>query len=76
MVERHGPGRAQLARRGVQVSGLGVATAHLGVQLIRQIPGTAGGIGVIEASLLIALTAAGAEQAVAAAAILVYRVLS
>jgi uncharacterized membrane protein YbhN (UPF0104 family) len=61
---------------GVPISGLSVATAYVAVQLVRQIPGTAGGIGVIEAGLLIALTAAGLEQATAAAAVLIYRVLS
>jgi putative heme transporter len=53
-----------------------VATAYLVIQLIRQIPVTPGGIGVIEASLIVALTTAGAAQAPAAAAVLVYRLLS
>lgn len=53
-----------------------VATAYFAVQLIRQIPATPGGIGVIEASLMVALTAAGAAPAPAAAAVLLYRILS
>jgi putative heme transporter len=53
-----------------------VATAYFAIQLIRQIPATPGGIGVIEASLMLALTAAGAAAAPAAAAVLLYRVLS
>jgi uncharacterized membrane protein YbhN (UPF0104 family) len=53
-----------------------VVTAYLAAQLIRQIPVTPGGIGVIEASLVLALTGAGAAQAPAAAAVLIYRLLS
>ncbi|WP_433074949.1 lysylphosphatidylglycerol synthase transmembrane domain-containing protein [Dactylosporangium sp. CA-052675] len=53
-----------------------IATGYLVAQLVRQIPATPGGIGVIEASLLVALTAAGAPAAPAAAAVLLYRILS
>lgn len=53
-----------------------VATAYLVAQLVRQIPATPGGIGVIEASLILALTTAGAASAPAAAAVLIYRLLS
>jgi uncharacterized membrane protein YbhN (UPF0104 family) len=53
-----------------------VATAYVAIQLIRQVPVTPGGIGVIEASLLLALTTAGAPAIPAAAAVLVYRLLS
>jgi uncharacterized protein (TIRG00374 family) len=52
------------------------AGAYLAVQIIRQLPLTPGGIGVIEASLLVALVAAGAPHIAAAAVVLVYRVLS
>jgi uncharacterized membrane protein YbhN (UPF0104 family) len=52
------------------------AGAYLAVQIIRQLPLTPGGIGVIEASLLVALVAAGAPHVAAAAVVLVYRVLS
>jgi uncharacterized protein (TIRG00374 family) len=61
---------------GLTVPARTVATAYLATQLIRQIPATPGGIGVIEASLVVTLTTAGATQAPAAAAVLIYRVLS
>jgi uncharacterized protein (TIRG00374 family) len=61
---------------GLTVPALTLLTAYLAVQLIRQVPVTPGGVGIIEASLLVALTAAGAPQAPAAAAVLIYRVLS
>ena len=53
-----------------------VATAYFAVQPVRQLPITPGGIGVIEASLMLTLTAAGAVAVPAAAAVLVYRLLS
>lgn len=53
-----------------------VATAYLVTQLVRQIPLTPGGLGVIEASLIVALTTAGAAAAPAAAGVLIYRLLS
>lgn len=49
---------------------------YLTVQLVRQIPLTPGGIGVIELSLLAGLVSAGAGEAAAAATVLVYRLLS
>ncbi|MDT5037286.1 MAG: putative heme transporter [Micromonosporaceae bacterium] len=55
---------------------LQLATVYLAVQVVRQIPVTPGGIGVIEASLLAALVTAGAGQAPAAAAVLGYRLFS
>ncbi len=60
---------------------LPLALFHLGtiyvvVQIVRQIPLTPGGMGVIEASLLSALTAAGADAAAAAGAVIGYRLLS
>lgn len=67
---------AALHAVGLSVPARTVATAYLAAQLIRQIPATPGGIGVIEASLILALTTAGAAQAPAAAAVLVYRLLS
>jgi uncharacterized membrane protein YbhN (UPF0104 family) len=67
---------AALHAVGLSVPARTVATAYLAAQLIRQIPATLGGIGVIEASLILALTTAGAVQAPAAAAVLVYRLLS
>jgi uncharacterized membrane protein YbhN (UPF0104 family) len=53
-----------------------LATVYLAVQVVRQIPVTPGGFGVIEASLLAGLVTAGAPHAVAAAAVLVYRLAS
>jgi putative heme transporter len=49
---------------------------YLTVQVVRQVPLTPGGIGVIEISLLAGLVAAGAGEAAAAATVLVYRLLS
>jgi uncharacterized membrane protein YbhN (UPF0104 family) len=67
---------AALQAVGLTVPARTVATAYLVAQLIRQIPATPGGIGVIEASLIVALTTAGAAPAPAAAAVLIYRLLS
>jgi len=53
-----------------------LGAVYLTVQLVRQIPLTPGGIGVIEVSLLAGLVSAGAAEAPAAAAVLVYRLLS
>ncbi|GII24802.1 lysylphosphatidylglycerol synthase transmembrane domain-containing protein [Planosporangium mesophilum] len=67
---------AALRALALAIPALTVATTYLALQLVRQIPLTPGGIGVIEASLLLALTAAGAAAVPAAAAVLVYRLLS
>jgi len=54
-----------------------VGAAYLGAQLARQIPATAGGIGVIEAGLILAMTTTGhAPVAAATAAVLTYRLMS
>jgi hypothetical protein len=53
-----------------------LAAVYLTVQIVRQIPLTPGGIGVIEISLLAGLVSAGAGEAAAAATVLVYRLLS
>jgi uncharacterized membrane protein YbhN (UPF0104 family) len=53
-----------------------IAGTYLAVQIVRQIPLTPGGIGVIETGLLTGLVGAGASSAPAAAAVLGYRVLS
>lgn len=58
----------------VTVAELGLI--YLGVQIVRQIPLTPGGVGVIEASLLAGLVASGAPEAAAAATVVVYRLLS
>jgi uncharacterized protein (TIRG00374 family) len=59
--------------------GLGVVPivgAYLAVQVVRQIPFTPGGIGLVEAALLVTLVAAGATNDTAAAVVLTYRLLS
>jgi uncharacterized membrane protein YbhN (UPF0104 family) len=61
---------------GLTVPAAAIVVAYLAAQLVRQIPITPGGIGVIEASLGLALTTAGAAAAPAAAAVLVYRLIS
>ncbi|MGI5241214.1 flippase-like domain-containing protein [Dactylosporangium sp. CA-139066] len=61
---------------GLDVPWQSAAIGYLVAQLVRQIPATPGGVGVIEAALVIALTTAGATAAPAAAAVLIYRVLS
>jgi uncharacterized protein (TIRG00374 family) len=58
----------------VDVATLGAI--YLTVQIVRQIPLTPGGIGVIEISLLAGLISGGAGEAAAAATVLVYRLLS
>jgi uncharacterized protein (TIRG00374 family) len=58
---------------------VGVATMagiYLSVQIVRQVPLTPGGVGVVETALVAGLTAAGATVVGATAAVLVYRVLS
>ncbi|MFG1607748.1 YbhN family protein [Actinoplanes sp. NPDC049265] len=60
--------------RGVNPAAL--AGIYLSVQIVRQVPLTPGGIGVVEAALIAGLTAAGMDAAGAAAAVLIYRVLS
>lgn len=53
-----------------------LAAVYLTVQIVRQVPLTPGGIGVIEMSLLAGLLSAGASEAPAAATVLAYRLLS
>jgi putative heme transporter len=53
-----------------------LAGIYLSVQVVRQIPLTPGGIGVIETAFVTGLTAAGAIAVPAAAAVLIYRLLS
>jgi hypothetical protein len=61
---------------GISLPVLTLGGAYLAVQVVRQVPITPGGIGVIEASLLVALVSAGAAHAPAAAAVLIYRLVS
>jgi putative heme transporter len=58
------------------VSMVEIGAVYLTVQIVRQVPLTPGGIGVIEVSLLASLVSAGAGEAGAAATVLVYRLLS
>ncbi len=53
-----------------------VAGVYLAVQIVRQIPLTPGGVGLIETSLLAGLVAAGAGNTDASAVVLTYRLLS
>jgi uncharacterized protein (TIRG00374 family) len=53
-----------------------LAGIYLGVQIVRQVPLTPGGVGVIDTALVAGLTATGATGISAAAAVLVYRLLS
>ena len=61
---------------GASVDLVALAGLYLGIQALRQIPLTPGGIGVIEAALLAGLVTAGAAAAPAAAAVVIYRVLT
>jgi uncharacterized protein (TIRG00374 family) len=61
---------------GLPVGVFTVAGIFLGVQIVRQIPLTPGGIGLVEAALIAGLTAAGGTAAAAAAVVLTYRLLS
>ncbi len=61
---------------GIRIDLLQLGVLYLSVQLVRQIPLTPGGIGPVETALLIGLVATGAGHGAAAAAVLIYRVLS
>ncbi len=60
----------------IHIGVLKLGAVYVGVQLIRQVPLTPGGIGVIEASLLAGLIAAHTANGPAAAAVLTYRLFS
>jgi uncharacterized protein (TIRG00374 family) len=60
----------------IHISVINLGAVYIGVQLIRQIPLTPGGIGVMEASLLAGLLAAHAAKGPAAASVLIYRLFS
>jgi uncharacterized membrane protein YbhN (UPF0104 family) len=53
-----------------------LALIYLTVQVVRQVPLTPGGVGLIEASMLAGLTAAGMPEATGAAVVLLYRLVS
>jgi putative heme transporter len=61
---------------GLPVGVTTLAGIYLGVQIVRQVPLTPGGVGVIDTALIAGLTAAGATAATAVAAVLVYRLIS
>jgi len=61
---------------GVSVSVVGIAVLYVVTQLVRQVPLTPGGIGVIEATLLTGLVSLGADAALAAGGVLAYRLVS
>jgi uncharacterized protein (TIRG00374 family) len=61
---------------GLRIGVVQIVGAYLAIQLVRQIPLTPGGVGVVEASLLVALVALGATSGTAAAVVLTYRLLS
>ncbi len=61
---------------GIMIPPMQLALIYLGIQLVRQIPITPGGIGVIEVSLLAALVASGSAQGPAAGAVLIYRLFA
>lgn len=67
---------AAAAAFGMHVGILTLAGIYLGVQLVRQVPITPGGIGLIETGLLAGFAALGAPTATAAAVVLTYRILS
>lgn len=53
-----------------------LAGLYLSVQIVRQVPLTPGGVGVVKTALVAGLIAAGANGIGAAAAVLIYRLLS
>jgi uncharacterized protein (TIRG00374 family) len=61
---------------GLPVGVTTLAGLYLGVQIVRQVPLTPGGVGVIDTALVAGLTAAGATAVTAAAAVVIYRLLS
>ncbi|MEV4136679.1 lysylphosphatidylglycerol synthase transmembrane domain-containing protein [Dactylosporangium sp. NPDC049742] len=61
---------------GLPVTLPALAGIYLGVQIVRQVPLSPGGIGVIETALVAGLTASGATAIAATAAVLLYRLLS
>lgn len=58
------------------IGAMTLTSIYLSVQIVRQVPLTPGGVGVVEFALLGALTTAGVGGVTAAAAVLLYRLLS
>ncbi|MFG1992945.1 YbhN family protein [Actinoplanes sp. NPDC048988] len=61
---------------GLPVGVMTLAGIYLGVQIVRQVPLTPGGVGVVDTALVAGLTAAGATAATAVAAVVIYRLIS
>lgn len=61
---------------GLPVGMATLAGIYLGVQIVRQVPLTPGGVGVVDTALVAGLTAVGATAVGSAAAVLLYRVIS
>lgn len=61
---------------GLPIGVVTLAGIYLGVQIVRQVPLTPGGVGVVDTALVAGLTAAGATAVTAAAAVLIYRLIS
>lgn len=61
---------------GLPVGIMTLAGIYLGVQIVRQVPLTPGGVGVVDTALVAGLTAAGATAVTAAAAVVIYRLIS
>jgi putative heme transporter len=53
-----------------------LALVYLAIQLVRQIPLTPGGVGVVEVALLTGLTSIGVSGAEAAAIVVLYRLIA
>ncbi|GAA1612312.1 lysylphosphatidylglycerol synthase transmembrane domain-containing protein [Actinoplanes couchii] len=67
---------AAAAACGVTLGWWQLALVYLAVQVVRQIPLTPGGLGLIEASMLTGLVTAGMPESTAAAVVLLYRLVS
>jgi putative heme transporter len=61
---------------GLPVGVMTLAGIYLGVQIVRQVPLTPGGVGVVDTALVAGLTAVGATAVTAAAAVVIYRLIS
>jgi putative heme transporter len=61
---------------GLDVNLATMAGIYLGVQIVRQVPLTPGGVGVVDTALVAGLTAIGTTAVGAVAAVLIYRLLS
>lgn len=60
----------------LRVSLASLAAVYLAVQIVRQVPLTPGGAGIVDTAFIAGLTAAGATAVSATAAVLAYRLLS